>query len=135
MNWVKKKCCFGLSAKNDIKKKHFEQVVSFQTKYNWGSNLLTVFSQSPYNTQHKHCLELTNYKYQIPSLTKQSLILILSPRSLPSINMQIFVKTLTGKTITLEVESSDTIDNVKAKIQVLSLSHLLSFTTALIPFT
>jgi small subunit ribosomal protein S27Ae len=32
-------------------------------------------------------------------------------------DMQIFVKTLTGKTITLEVESSDTIDNVKAKIQ------------------
>ncbi|KAJ9527021.1 hypothetical protein QJQ45_025272 [Haematococcus lacustris] len=31
--------------------------------------------------------------------------------------MQIFVKTLTGKTITLEVESSDTIDNVKQKIQ------------------
>lgn len=34
--------------------------------------------------------------------------------------MQIFVKTLTGKTITLEVESSDTIDNVKSKIQGLS---------------
>src|SRR5438067_13028857 len=31
--------------------------------------------------------------------------------------MQIFVKTLTGKTITLEVESSDTIDAVKQKIQ------------------
>ena len=31
--------------------------------------------------------------------------------------MQIFVKTLTGKTITLEVEPSDTIDNVKQKIQ------------------
>ena len=31
--------------------------------------------------------------------------------------MQIFVKTLMGKTITLEVESFDTIDNVKAKIQ------------------
>ena len=31
--------------------------------------------------------------------------------------MQIFVKTLTGKTITLEVEAGDTIDNVKAKIQ------------------
>lgn len=31
--------------------------------------------------------------------------------------MQIFVKTLTGKTITLEVESNDSIDNVKSKIQ------------------
>merc|ERR1711990_1215205 len=31
--------------------------------------------------------------------------------------MQIFVKTLTGKTITLEVEASDTIENVMAKIQ------------------
>merc|ERR1711862_354959 len=30
---------------------------------------------------------------------------------------QIFVKTLTGKTITLEVEPSDSIENVKAKIQ------------------
>tara|TARA_Y100000389_G_scaffold189829_1_gene213994 strand:- start:1579 stop:1812 length:234 start_codon:yes stop_codon:yes gene_type:complete len=31
--------------------------------------------------------------------------------------MQIFVKTLTGKTITLDVEPSDTIDNIKQKIQ------------------
>ena len=31
--------------------------------------------------------------------------------------MQIFIKSLTGKTITLEVEPSDTIDNVKQKIQ------------------
>ena len=31
--------------------------------------------------------------------------------------MQIFIKTLTGKTITLDVEPSDTIENVKAKIQ------------------
>lgn len=31
--------------------------------------------------------------------------------------MQIFVKTLTGKTITLEVEPSDTTENVKSKIQ------------------
>lgn len=31
--------------------------------------------------------------------------------------MQIFVRTLTGKTLTLDVESSDTIENVKAKIQ------------------
>ena len=32
-------------------------------------------------------------------------------------SMQIFVKTLTGKTITLQVDSADSIENVKAKIQ------------------
>ena len=31
--------------------------------------------------------------------------------------MQIFVKLLYGKTITIDVEPSDTIENVKAKIQ------------------
>lgn len=31
--------------------------------------------------------------------------------------MQLFVRTLTGKTITIEAESSDTIDNLKAKIR------------------
>ncbi|NP_001357553.1 Ubiquitin-60S ribosomal protein L40-like [Zea mays] len=31
--------------------------------------------------------------------------------------MQVFVKTLVGKTITLEVECSDTVENVKAMIQ------------------
>lgn len=40
--------------------------------------------------------------------------------------MQIFVKTLTGKTITLEVEPSDTIDNVKAKIQGQSRSPIFA---------
>ena len=33
-------------------------------------------------------------------------------------SMQIFVKTLTGKIVSLEVEPSDTIKNVKAKMQV-----------------
>jgi ubiquitin len=31
--------------------------------------------------------------------------------------MQVFVRTLTGKTITLEVEAADTIESVKAKLQ------------------
>ncbi|MEI6801431.1 MAG: ubiquitin family protein, partial [Pseudomonadota bacterium] len=35
----------------------------------------------------------------------------------PACAMQIFVETLIGKTITLDVEPSDTIENVKAKIQ------------------
>ena len=47
-----------------------------------------------------------------------SIILALESKT-PTIHttMQIFVKTLTGKTITLEVEASDNIENVKAKIQ------------------
>lgn len=48
-----------------------------------------------------------------PSQKESTLHLVLRLRG----GMQIFVKTLTGKTITLEVESGDTIDNVKAKIQ------------------
>ena len=31
--------------------------------------------------------------------------------------MQVIMKTLTGKTITLEVEASDTIENIKARVQ------------------
>jgi ubiquitin len=48
-----------------------------------------------------------------------SLLLLVAALTLPldALAMQIFVKTLTGKTITLEVEPSDTIDNVKTKIQ------------------
>ena len=40
--------------------------------------------------------------------------------------IQILVKTLTGKTITLEVESSGTIDNVKVKIRGQVKHHVLS---------
>ena len=38
-------------------------------------------------------------------------------RSQTKNTMQIFIKTLTGKTITLDVEPSDSIENVKQKIQ------------------
>ena len=49
--------------------------------------------------------------YNIQNLENQRLVMKLKHA------MQISVKTLTGKTITLEVDASDTIENVKAKIQ------------------
>ena len=39
--------------------------------------------------------------------------------------MQIFVKTLTGKTITLDVEASDTIENIKQKNLLVMLIRVL----------
>ena len=47
----------------------------------------------------------------------QLAVLCIALTAWPGWAMQIFVKTLTGKTITLDVEASDSIDNVKAKIQ------------------
>ena len=44
-------------------------------------------------------------------------MVVLLGGSLAASAMQIFVKTLAGKTIALEVEASDSIENVKAKIQ------------------
>ena len=42
-------------------------------------------------------------------------MLLLSPSVFAA--MQIYIKTSTGKTITLDVEANDTIENIKAKIQ------------------
>ncbi len=50
-------------------------------------------------------------------ITKITLLLTFFMFSTSALAMQMFVKTLTGKTITLEVEPTDTIDNVKVKIQ------------------
>ena len=59
--------------------------------------------------QLKDRLTLSDYKIQEES----RLLLALRLRGVTLI----FVKTLTGKTITLVVEASDTIENVKANIQ------------------
>ena len=68
---------------------------------------------SDYNIQKESTLHLGK-NFFIPNLVFTNVhVIVLRLRG----GMQIFVKTLTGKTITLEVESSDTIDNVKAKIQ------------------
>jgi len=55
-----------------------------------------------HNIQLSHSLRLSHTPYSA---------------ALTAASMQIFVKTLTGKTITLDVEPSDTIENVKQKIQ------------------
>ncbi len=46
-----------------------------------------------------------------------AIIIAVASIAAPASAMQIFVKTLTGKTITLEVEANDTIENVKTKVQ------------------
>ena len=63
----------------------------------------------------KHKLCTLNIKFfNSNSIIKQS---FLNNKQQTTNNMQIFVKTLTGKTITLEVEGSDSIQQVKQKIQ------------------
>ncbi|MHA1053699.1 ubiquitin-like protein [Enterobacter mori] len=43
--------------------------------------------------------------------------LLLTGGTFPADAMAVYVKTLTGKTLTLDVEPSDTIENVKANIE------------------
>lgn len=50
-------------------------------------------------------------------MKKLILTCVLIALSADVLAMQIFVKTITGKTIALEVEANDTIENVKTKIQ------------------
>ncbi|MEI6396055.1 MAG: MBG domain-containing protein, partial [Verrucomicrobiota bacterium] len=57
----------------------------------------------------------TNYLFRCRALW--AVLVVLLCGSLDASAMQIFVKTLTGKTIALEVEGNDTIEQVKAKIQ------------------
>lgn len=50
-------------------------------------------------------------------LAALALPIVLPAPALAQVTFQIYVKTLTGKTITLEVEPSDTIEAVKLKLQ------------------
>ncbi len=50
-------------------------------------------------------------------MKKVTILFMLICLSTTTFSMQIFVRTLTGKNITLDVEHAETIENVKAKIQ------------------
>mgnify|MGYP001226262877 CR=1 FL=1 len=81
------------------------------------------------NREHKDFLAIicvcvaleTSFRIKYPAASLlpffNHMIVQLRKCSVPKKNMQIFVKTLTGKTITLAVEGSDSIENVKNKIQ------------------
>lgn len=81
-------------------------IILIQTKLL--KNLICLIIKKPYKTnkERKKTTEPNNFKRTQKELKERSLG-----------KMQVFVKTLTGKTITLEVEGSDSIENVKAKIQ------------------
>lgn len=68
-------------------------------------------SRTRINTMNSFC-----HQYTTPTDHCNFKVFIINDKLIP-VKMQIFVKTLTGKTITLEVEASDTIDMVKSKIQ------------------
>ena len=58
-------------------------------------------------------LQVAYYILSLQKITLQTATTTVSKYTV----MQIFVKTLTGKTLTLEVEAADLIEDVKAKIQ------------------
>lgn len=76
---------------------------------------LNIVSQTN-GIKFESCSEIGRNIY-LKKITKMIFLLNIFIFSSSAFAMQIFVKTLTGKTITLEVEPSDSIDNVKQKIQ------------------
>jgi hypothetical protein len=57
------------------------------------------------------------YCSALKSLKKYNYLKIIFYDTTIDMSFQVFIKTLTGKTITLDVEHSDTIESVKQKIQ------------------
>lgn len=83
---------------------------------------ISTFSFLPFhscNDRDTNIVYLSPHSADVSHPTETAAFCFLDLPGLPpyQLTRNSFVKTLTGKTITLEVESSDTIDNVKAKIQ------------------
>ncbi len=65
------------------------------------------------NFHHSHSFART---YKLSNYSTSSILLRHSRYSIKK-NMEIFIKTLTGKLFTIEVEPTDSIETVKSKIQ------------------
>jgi len=76
----------------------------------------TIETEKPIIQEHNTEVTTVDMSGGVTS-TSSNLLVREASTSSASVPMQILVKTLTGKTIPLDVEASDTIDNVKAKIQ------------------
>jgi ubiquitin/uncharacterized protein YhjY with autotransporter beta-barrel domain len=77
--------------------------------------VVSAISSSRFYRWHHQLISNSKLFSPIMKLWMISLMWILSLSVAPA--MQVFAKTLTGKTLTLDVEPSDTIESVKAKIQ------------------
>lgn len=60
---------------------------------------------------------VANRKRKTTNMRALFIVLFMLMANFSGFGMQIFVKTTTGKTITLDVEPNDTVENVKAKVQ------------------
>lgn len=94
-----------------------ESVLRIERKLTVSLRPITDINSLRSEPKQKRCTA-GGYSFRTRQLIPQLAILIgLSLAANNAFAMQIFIKTLTGKTIVLEVESSDSIDNVKAKIE------------------
>ena len=84
----------------------------------WNTDKICYNERIPFSNTflNNNCISYTQSKrFGLPYA--QPALRLFSMTVLEGSSMQIFVKTLTGKTITLDVEPSDSIENVKQKIQ------------------
>ncbi len=83
-------------------------------------NITSIRNEITFSSTNNTFCKVPEYKKSAnfsKKTTKLFLLILLFLTSPVVFAMQIFIKTLTGKTITLDVEPSDSIDNVKQKIQ------------------
>lgn len=97
-----------------MKTSRLNEAANLAIEINSSFNGITFRSTADYRAAPSQTIKQRSWANNLGQLI---LILALAMMSTAANAMQIFVKTLTSKTITLDVEPSDTIENVKQKIQ------------------